>query len=383
MNKVIICYTRVSTEEQVKGYSLSAQKNELESYVKVHFPGKAYEVITDEGYSATNLERPGIKKVLEMIKSGHVEDIVVKSVDRLSRNVEDNVNIRKILLDNGINQIISMYVIYDLLSARGTRAFYEDAVDSQHESDRIGERSRFGLKEKARQGKYAYCNCPFGFVKDEDHYLHWHEENIKIVRDMFDYYTYEKKSELETHYYILDKYGMKFSKTNIRTFLLKTVYQGYIEASGERFDIVTPLFTEEDMRHFNDRGKLANYSKHQYKYRNKVFINGKRARHETKYGGDKSYKYYYVRGIKEISETVIDEAIQEHSITKYCAYNVKFRDKLNDISHGYIMGLYDGEVMLNKVEAIKNKIFPDDMDYINKIEIKVNEQKELEKIKVL
>ena len=48
-----------------------------------------YEEIYDDGYSGTNLERPGIQRVLELVKQGRVKCIVVKDISRFSRDFID------------------------------------------------------------------------------------------------------------------------------------------------------------------------------------------------------------------------------------------------------------------------------------------------------
>ena len=63
-------YTRVSTEEQaVHGVSLIAQENALMEYAKKH-DYKVVDVYSDEGLSATTLDRPGLQRLLEDVRQG-------------------------------------------------------------------------------------------------------------------------------------------------------------------------------------------------------------------------------------------------------------------------------------------------------------------------
>ena len=65
MDKVIL-YTRVSSEEQSRGYSLRDQKDRLDKYCAL----KNYTIVKhyEEDHSAKTFERPQFKKLLEFIK---------------------------------------------------------------------------------------------------------------------------------------------------------------------------------------------------------------------------------------------------------------------------------------------------------------------------
>ena len=57
----VIAYVRVSTNEQAEtGVSLVAQEQKIRGYCKLN-GWKCVEVICDDGYSAGNLKRPGLK----------------------------------------------------------------------------------------------------------------------------------------------------------------------------------------------------------------------------------------------------------------------------------------------------------------------------------
>ena len=57
VNKRCIIYVRVSTEEQVKGYSLDAQE-ETDTDFAVSQGYKVVKIFREEGLSAKNLNRP-------------------------------------------------------------------------------------------------------------------------------------------------------------------------------------------------------------------------------------------------------------------------------------------------------------------------------------
>jgi len=84
-----VAYCRVSTEEQAaEGFSIDGQAEKLRAYAQLHDHGPVT-VIQDPGRSGKNLERPGLQQLLAMVEEGHVSNVFVWRLDRLSRNLGD------------------------------------------------------------------------------------------------------------------------------------------------------------------------------------------------------------------------------------------------------------------------------------------------------
>src|SRR6266508_2790843 len=82
----IATYTRISTDEDRQPFSLAAQADRLENYVKVQDGWRIVRRFTDSASGAT-LERPGLRDALQEARAGVYELLLVYRVDRLSRNV--------------------------------------------------------------------------------------------------------------------------------------------------------------------------------------------------------------------------------------------------------------------------------------------------------
>ena len=85
-------YSRVSTKEQVEGYSIGEQQEKMKAYCKA----KGYdlfEIYTDAGYSGGNIERPALEKLIADIKTKNIEAVIVYKLDRLSRSQKDTLNL--------------------------------------------------------------------------------------------------------------------------------------------------------------------------------------------------------------------------------------------------------------------------------------------------
>lgn len=89
MNKRAILYIRVSTDEQMKGYSLPQQQEQLERYCNAM--GIEIAILFQEDYSAKNFERPEWTKLMQYAKANqrNIDLVLFISWDRFSRNISD------------------------------------------------------------------------------------------------------------------------------------------------------------------------------------------------------------------------------------------------------------------------------------------------------
>jgi hypothetical protein len=95
-------YTRKSTEEGLEQSfnTLDAQRDAAESYISsqrhegwIALPEK----YDDGGYTGANMDRPALKRLLEAVKTGAVNCIVVYKVDRLTRSLLDFARIMEVM----------------------------------------------------------------------------------------------------------------------------------------------------------------------------------------------------------------------------------------------------------------------------------------------
>src|SRR5215212_9584366 len=82
----VVLYTRVSTDEQANsGYSLEDQLDKLEA----HAGQQGWEIvdrITDDGYSGTDPNRPGLLKVIRLAQEGKIDVALAAKRDRFYRS---------------------------------------------------------------------------------------------------------------------------------------------------------------------------------------------------------------------------------------------------------------------------------------------------------
>ena len=86
-------YLRISSEdadlrtgEKDESESISNQRSLLREYVSSHAELSNSEILEfcDDGWSGTNFERPAVKELLEQVKRGQINCILVKDLSRLA-----------------------------------------------------------------------------------------------------------------------------------------------------------------------------------------------------------------------------------------------------------------------------------------------------------
>lgn len=132
---MLIGYARVSTQEQ----NLDLQ---LEALTKA-----GCEKIFDDKISGSRTERPGLNKLLEMLREG--DTLVVWKLDRLGRSVKNLVDLVGELHKKGV-QFRSLTDSIDTGTSSGRFFFHVMASLAEMERELTVERTRAGL-EVARQ----------------------------------------------------------------------------------------------------------------------------------------------------------------------------------------------------------------------------------------
>ena len=81
-------YIRLSREDEQKGESnsVSSQREILREYLKQHPDIIEYDCYIDDGWTGTNFDRPGFQRMMQDIRSGAVNCVIVKDLSRFGRN---------------------------------------------------------------------------------------------------------------------------------------------------------------------------------------------------------------------------------------------------------------------------------------------------------
>lgn len=192
-----VIYIRVSTDEQAKhGYSIAAQLEKLEAFC-VSQEWEVATVYIDDGQSAKDLNRPKFKLMMDEIKQGKADVLLVYKLDRLTRSVLDLYEILQVLDENNC-KFRSATEVYDTTNAMGKLFITLVAAIAQWERENLGERVRMGMEKKTKMGKWKGGSAPYGYLYENDELkINPKEESIvKKVFEMsktFGFYTIAKK----------------------------------------------------------------------------------------------------------------------------------------------------------------------------------------------
>ena len=156
-------YVRVSTEEQAtEGFSIHAQKDKLTKYAEVN----DYNIVDyyiDDGISGKNLQdRPEVTRLINDVKSGKINNVLVYKLDRLTRSVKDLIYLIE-LFDKYNCTFNSQTEKIDTSNAVGRMFVKIIGIFAEFERENLAERVTFGYEQKTKEGNYTNCNGVFGY----------------------------------------------------------------------------------------------------------------------------------------------------------------------------------------------------------------------------
>lgn len=149
MNRVA-GYIRVSTDEQLDGYSLSAQEKAINDFASL----KGWQVVNiykEEGRSAKSDLRPVFQQMIDDAKAGHFDVIAVHKLDRFSRSLIDVMTYLNMLNDHNVS-FVSVTEDFDFSTPIGKVILAMLAAFAQWYLDNLSNEVSKGKKERARKG---------------------------------------------------------------------------------------------------------------------------------------------------------------------------------------------------------------------------------------
>ena len=161
----VIGYVRESTTAQVAhGYNMDDQIWQISQYVQLYY-GKSdvqFEIYKEEGVSGKSLERPQIKKIMQLAESDLLDVLIIYSLDRLTRNVCDLEEIISVLDESNV-KLVSVSDHFDTKTPTGRFFIKLIALIAQWELDSLSSRTKRGKRESALQGNYSKGRAPIGY----------------------------------------------------------------------------------------------------------------------------------------------------------------------------------------------------------------------------
>ena len=219
-------YIRVSTEEQAKqGISLAAQEEALKNYAAA----LGYEILKvyrDEGKSGKDIKgRPEMKQLLEDAQVRKFQAIFIYKLDRFSRSLKDLIETVEKLKEWNID-FVSLQDKIETTSASGKLMFHIISAFAEFERNVTGERTKFSMEKKARDGS-PITRAPFGY-KLEDKQLIPAKDSY-LVQEIFQDFLNQRISLTK----LANKYS--FSVNGIKKILRNQTYLGKIKFDRQTY----------------------------------------------------------------------------------------------------------------------------------------------------
>lgn len=239
----IICglYPRVSTEDQSRfGHSLDEQEDRLKKLCE--FKGyKIYKVYREEGVSAKNTNRPKFKEMIQDMKDGKINKIIVYKLDRLTRSIKDLETICTLLEEYNCD-LESVAEEINTGNANGKFFIRMLTILAQLEIERTSERTKFGLVGAAKKGHISGKPALGYKKKEKSKKLVIDELEADVVKRIFSMYL-----EGSSVCYICEKFNEEnvlnrhWATTTVDKILSNKIYIGNIE-HGKRNKNNTQIF---------------------------------------------------------------------------------------------------------------------------------------------
>ena len=187
-------YARLSIEDNgIQGDSIENQIEMIEKYISKCQDLKVIHTFVDNGETGTNFERPAFSDMMEEVKKGAINCIVVKDLSRFGRNYLETGNyLEKIFPYLGI-RFISVNDHFDSLHDRKSDTLLVPLKSILHDTyaKDISRKVCSAIDIKKKSGKFMGKIPPYGYVRDEqDRYkLCVHTERAEIIRMIFKWRT--------------------------------------------------------------------------------------------------------------------------------------------------------------------------------------------------
>ena len=191
-------YTRLSqerTEEwRNKSYSIESQVEICQEYINKENM-TLVKVYTDYEYSGTNFDRPGYIEMMNDVRNGFINCIIIRDLSRLGReHLEMGRLVDKVFPFLGV-RFVSVIDKIDTEKGIDAKLSFEmlikNLINDMYAKD-ISHKVRTSRKINAKQGFFIGSNPPFGYKvvkKDGGRKLEPDEVSMKVVQRIFNMYV--------------------------------------------------------------------------------------------------------------------------------------------------------------------------------------------------
>lgn len=239
-------YVRYSDHKQDDGFSVEYQIAEIEEFCERNNIDIMHHHI-DQAQTATKVAgREEFFRLIDAVKAGEVDVIVVYKLNRMFRNSYESSKYRNLFRKHGVKLMsVTQHIDEETSSGRLTANILSN-ID-QFQSETISDHVKSSMREMARQGYFTGGLVPMGYAletqkngaKSRKKYV-VNEEEAQLIRNAFQFYA-DGHSLRYIHEYFKEKqiktrYGKDFRTSTISRMLLNDFYIGTLRYKTKGYD---------------------------------------------------------------------------------------------------------------------------------------------------
>ena len=192
---VIVKYLRLSLEDgdSAESDSISNQRELLDLHISMVFAGKDIKVIelVDDGYTGTNMKRPGMQKLLVLAEAQQINCVIVKDFSRFARDYIEVGRYTDLIFPDWQIRFISVNDDYDsndyLGSTGGIEVAMKNLSNAMYSQD-LSEKIKSVKQMQQRNGQYISFYAIYGYLKspEDKHKLIVDHNVAPVVKRIFE-----------------------------------------------------------------------------------------------------------------------------------------------------------------------------------------------------
>jgi site-specific DNA recombinase len=232
----VALYTRISTDEINQPYSLGAQHDRLEAYVRSQPDWTITDVYTDQA-SGKNLDRPALTAARAAAAVGKFDILLFYRIDRLSRVLGDLIAVVGELQGKGVG-LRSATETFDTSNPAGWLLVQVLGSVAEFERSTMLDRIRAGMERKAARGEWTGGVPPYGYQKARgESLLRPDPETAPVVRSIFGRYNQTRDGARSIADWlngqgVRTRSGVPWSTSGVLSLLRNRAYIGEVSFRG-------------------------------------------------------------------------------------------------------------------------------------------------------
>lgn len=183
-------YARISveTERKREADTIGNQLQLLKDYVSEHSDLTVFDIYSDDDISGTDFIRPEFSRMMNDLRDGKIDCIIVKDLSRLGRNYLESGEYIEMVFPFFMCRFISVTDRFDTKYQQADISVQLKNMANEMYAKDISRKICSTMRTIQDQGKFAGSRAPYGYRLDPEdkHHLIIDEETAPIVKQLFE-----------------------------------------------------------------------------------------------------------------------------------------------------------------------------------------------------